>query len=83
LHTPELRFGKDVPVQHVEIRIKGQINQNWSDWMSGLSIKYTAQGETILTGSVRDQSVLYGLLDRLNDLGIQLNSVTSTGLDPA
>jgi hypothetical protein len=31
-----------------------------------------------LTGSVPDQSVLYGLLNRLSDLGIQLSSVTST-----
>jgi hypothetical protein len=68
---------------HIEIRIKGHINQNWSDWMNGLSITHTEQGETILTGSVRDQSVLYGLLDRLNDLGIELSSVTSTGQNQA
>jgi hypothetical protein len=64
-------------MQQVEIRIKGQIDQDWSNWMSGLSITYTEQGETILTGSVRDQSVLYGLLERFSDLGIELGSVTA------
>jgi hypothetical protein len=66
-------------MQYVEIRINGQIDQDWSNWMSGLSITHTEQGETILTGSVRDQSVLYGLLERLNDLGIELSSVATGG----
>ena len=65
-------------MQQVELRVKGLIDQNWSDWLSGLSITHTAQGETVLTGSVRDQSVLYGLLERLNDLGMHLSSVTTT-----
>lgn len=66
-------------MQQVEIRIKGQIDRDWSDWLGGLSITHTAQGETVLNGSVRDQAALYGLLSRLSDLGIQLNSVTSDG----
>ena len=67
-------------MQQVEIRIKGQIDRDWSDWMSGLAITHTGEGETVLTGSVRDQAALYGLLARLSDLGLQLNSVTSSGI---
>ena len=63
-------------MQQIEIRIKGQIDENWSDWMGGLAITHTGQGETVLTGSVRDQAALYGLLSLLSDLGLQLNSVT-------
>lgn len=66
-------------MQHIEIRIKGQIDKDWSDWMGGLSISHTAHGETVLTGSVRDQAALYGLLSRLSDLGLQLLSLTSDG----
>ena len=64
-------------MEQVEIRIKGQIDKNWSDWLGGLSINYQ-QTETVLTGSVQDQSALYGLLLRLSDMGIQLVSLNST-----
>jgi hypothetical protein len=64
-------------MEQVEIRIKGQIDQNWSDWLGGLSINYQ-QTDTVLTGSVQDQSALYGLLLRLSDMGIRLVSLTST-----
>ena len=65
-------------MQKIEIRIKGHIDRDWSDWMGGLIITHTGR-ETVLTGSVRDQAALYGLLSRLADLGLQLNSVTSAG----
>jgi hypothetical protein len=31
--------------------------------------------ETVFTGEIRDQSQLYGLLDRVRDLGLELVSV--------
>jgi hypothetical protein len=64
-------------MEQVEIRIKGQIDQNWTDWLGGLSINYQ-QTDTVLAGSVQDQSALYGLLLRLSDMGIRLVSLTST-----
>ena len=63
-------------MQQIEIRVKGEIDRNWSDWMSGLAITHTSRGETVLTGSVRDQAALYGLLSLLSDLGLDLISVT-------
>lgn len=53
------------------------MDQDWSDWFGGLAIKHMEQGETVLTGSVRDQSALVGLLNRLSGLGLQLISVSS------
>jgi len=35
----------------------------------------TREGRTILTGKVEDQPHLFGILDRLNGLGLQLLSV--------
>ena len=60
----------------VEIRIKGQIDSKWSDWLGGVKITPTTDGETILTGQVSDQSALYGLLSSLSRLGLQLVSVS-------
>lgn len=62
-------------MQSVEIRVKGQIDERWSDWFAGLTITHTDQGETVLTGPVVDQAALYGLLSRLRDLGLPLVSV--------
>jgi hypothetical protein len=67
-------------VQQIEIRIKGQIDRDWSDSMGGLAIIHTNQGETILTGPIRDQAALYGLLSQMSNLGLQLNSVNFFGL---
>ena len=64
--------------RYYQITVEGKIDPSWSDWLGGLAIIHTDQGETVLTGSVRDQSVLYGLLERLNDLGMQLSSFTTT-----
>ena len=63
-------------MQQIEIRVKGEIDRNWSDRMGGLAITHTDRGETVLSGSVRDQSALYGILSRLSDLGLDLISVT-------
>ena len=65
-------------MQRIEIRVKGQIDEHWSDWFGGLTITHTEEGETVLNGSIADQAALYGLLSKLRDLGLQLLSVTRT-----
>jgi len=62
-------------MQSVEIRVKGRIDEHWSDWFDDLTITHTDQDETILSGTVVDQAALYGLLARLRDLGLPLLSV--------
>jgi hypothetical protein len=61
----------------VEIRVKGQIDQDWADWLGGLAIAYSNDGNTTLTGFLPDQAALYGLLSQLSSLGLQLISVSS------
>ena len=62
-------------MQQVEIRVKGQIDERWSEWLEGLAITHTGEGDTVLSGSVMDQSALYGVIARLRDLGLPLLSV--------
>jgi len=66
-------------MQQVEIRVRGQIDQRWSEWLEGLTITHTAEGETVLAGSIPDPSALYGLIARLRDLGLPLLSVNPGG----
>ena len=55
----------------------GQINQQWSEWFGGLTINHPDADETVLTGLVPDQATLYGIISRLQDLGLELSSVNS------
>ena len=64
-------------MEYVEITIKGQIDEDWSDWLGHLDILPTDDGNTLLSGSIRDQSALHGLLATLPNLGLQLLNVTS------
>jgi len=62
-------------MQQVEVRIKGHIDRDWSDWITEVTVTHTAQGETVLSGSVRDQSALLGLMNNLSGLGLRILSV--------
>ncbi len=64
-------------MHEVEIRVRGQIDEQWSEWFEGLSVAHGEEGETVLTGSVADQAALHGLLAKLRDLGLSLLSVNS------
>jgi hypothetical protein len=59
-----------------QIRIKGHLGCEWTDWFGGLTITLEDNGETLLTGPVVDQAALYGLLRKVRDLGMPLLSVT-------
>jgi hypothetical protein len=63
------------PMQRAEIQVKGRLDENWSEWFEGFEITYPGEGQTKLTGEVRDQTALYSLLSRLRDLGLPLVSV--------
>jgi hypothetical protein len=58
-----------------EIRIKGHLGKQWTDWFEGLTIKLEDDGDTLLTGPVIDQAALHGLLKKVRDLGLPLLSV--------
>ena len=68
---------KPAPSQPVvyQIRIKGHLGHEWTDWFEGLSITLEANGDTLLTGPVVDQAALHGLLKKVRDLGMPLVSV--------
>ena len=58
-----------------QIRIKGHLGDDWTDWFGGMTITLEENGDTLLTGPVPDQAALFGLLRRVRDLGMQLISV--------
>lgn len=58
-----------------QIRIKGHLGREWTDWFEGLAITALDNGETLLTGPVVDQAALFGVLRKVRDVGLPLLSV--------
>ncbi len=58
-----------------EIRIKGHLSEQWSQWFDGLTILNFENGEGILLGKIMDQAALQGILTRIGDLNLTLISV--------
>ena len=58
-----------------QIRVRGHLGLQWTDWFAGLIITPEANGDTLLTGPVVDQAALHGLLRRVRDLGLPLLAV--------
>ena len=58
-----------------QIKVKGVLEEQWSDWFDGLVITPHPAGYTTLVGPVRDQAALHGLLNKIRDIGLTLLAV--------
>jgi hypothetical protein len=60
---------------HYKIRVKGHLDQSWLQWLGDMVIRHQPDGTTVLTGRLKDQSALYGLLRKIHDMSLQLLSL--------
>lgn len=58
-----------------EIRVQGHLASEWSEWFEPMTLRQLETGETLLSGLVRDQAALHGLLRKIRDLGLELLAV--------
>jgi hypothetical protein len=63
---------------HYQITVQEYLEDTWSPWFDSLTITHAPGGATTLAGPVRDQTALYGLLDKARDLGLTLIAVGAT-----
>ena len=57
------------------IRVAGRLTPRWAEWLEGLELRHEADGATLLSGSLPDQSALFGVLIKIRDLNLVLLSV--------
>lgn len=60
--------------QNYEFVVRGEIGDHFGLVFDGLRLKRW-QGHTTLTGSVLDQAHLHGVIERIQELGIELVAV--------
>ena len=65
-----------------QLMVKGQLDESWSDWLGGMSVEPQASGETLLSGCIRGQAALHGLLNKIRDLGLPLVCVNRCTCPP-
>ena len=58
-----------------QIRIKGHLDSQWTEWFEGMTITLEERDITLLTSLMIDQAALHGLLKKVRDLGMPLVSV--------
>jgi hypothetical protein len=61
-----------------QIRIKGHLSSQWSDWFDGLTVINEENGEAVLVGELPDEAALYGVLQKAGDLGLPLIELRRT-----
>ena len=58
------------------IVVRGELSQRYAVAFEGMEMEVKS-GQTILTGEIKDEPHLHGILDRVGSLGLKLVSVES------
>jgi hypothetical protein len=62
----------------VRIKVRGRLSSRLAAAFDGMTL-VRRTGATELVGEIADQAQLHGLLSRIRDLGLELESVTVAG----
>ncbi len=57
-----------------EIKIEGILDKKWKNSFEGMEISYEGDN-TILTGNLKDESHLHGVLNQIRDFNLKLISI--------
>lgn len=60
------------------IEVKDQLDPSWESWFAPLRIRHKEAGTTVLSGILPDQAALYGVLLKIDRLGLALLTVERT-----
>jgi hypothetical protein len=56
------------------LKVEGLLDKKWMDWFEGMVISYEGT-KTSLSGNIKDEAHLHGILNKIRDLNLKLLSV--------
>jgi hypothetical protein len=57
-----------------EIKVQGHLDKKWKNWFAGMDIIYEGDN-TIISGIIKDESHMHGILNKIRDINLILISV--------
>jgi len=60
------------------IIVQGHLDKTWKNWFEGMVISYQGTN-TVLSGKIKDEAHLHGVLNQIRDLNLKLISVNPAG----
>ena len=61
-----------------EIKVEGHLDKKRTDWFEGMIISYEGTN-TMLSGNIKDEAHLHGILNQIRDLNLKLISINPAG----
>ena len=62
-----------------QIYVYGRLDERWLRWFEGHTVVYLDNGKTLIVLTAVDQPALFGVINRIRDLGLELISVQKEG----
>ena len=62
------------------IVVNGRLDERWLRWFEGHTVDYLDDGKTLIVLTDVDQPALFGVLNRIRDLGLELIAVQKDDL---
>jgi len=60
---------------YYHIVVNGRLDERWLRWFEGHTVDYLDNGKTLIVLTAVDQPALFGVINRIRDLGLELVSV--------
>ena len=62
------------------IYVNGRLDERWLRWFEGHTVIHLDNGKTLIVLTAVDQPALFGVINRIRDLGLELISVQKDDL---
>ena len=59
-----------------KIKVQGHLDKKWNDYFEGMEISYEGDN-TMITGNLKDESQMFGILNLVRDFNLKLISVNT------